>query len=281
MIGIILISIGTFFGEISDSIGKLKVTNHEESKFTMAFLSLFWGAIIFILIGVFKSDELIFKLASLPTFSLRAVLEIIQTYISVSAIVRADRSTFNFVRTITIPLLLIVDLSLGYKISFLPITGVFVIITALLILFLNKGVKKNGIGLVVFSAINAVVTISLFKYDITHFNSVVAEQLLITLILLISFTFFSLFKARENPFLFLKQPVFFLQSFSVGISSVIESFAFNYGTASVMTAAKRSSAIFWSLLSGKVYFEEARVILKFAIFILLLIGLVLLSLNGL
>jgi len=277
MIGIILISIGTFFREISDSIGKFKVNNHEESNFTMAFLSLFWGAIFFTLVSIFKNDGFVFKFASLPTFSIRAVLEIIQTYITVLAIVGADRSTYSFVRTITIPLLLVVDLLLGYKVGLLPVVGVFIILVALMMLFLNEGVKKNGIGFVIFSAINAVATISLFKYDITHFNSIAAEQLLITLILLTFFMVLSLFKARENPFVFLKQPVFFLQSFSVGIGEVIGSFGYNYGAASIMTAAKRSTAILWSLLSGKIYFNESELILKFAIFISLLSGLVLLS----
>lgn len=272
-----MISIGTFFEEISDSIGKFKVNNHDESSFTMAFLSLFWGAIFFTLVSIFKNDAFIFKFASLPTFSIRVVLEVIQTYISVLAIVGADRSTYSFVRSITIPLLLIVDLLLGYKVGFLPIVGIFIIMAALVTLFLNKGIKKNGIGFVIFSAVNAVITISLFKYDITHFNSIAAEQLIITLILLTVFIVLSLFKAQENPFLFLKQPIFFLQSFSVGIGGVIESFGYNYGAASIMTAVKRSSAILWSLLSGKVFFKENKLILKFVIFILLLSGLVLLS----
>ncbi len=277
MIGTILISIGTFFEEISDSIGKNKVNNHEESSFTMAFLSLFWGAIFLTFISILKNDWFVFKLASLPTFSIRAVLEIIQVYVSVLAIVGTDRSTYGFVRVITIPLLLLVDLFLGYKIGFLPIAGIFIIMITLLILSLNNGIKKNGIGFVVFTAVNAVATISLFKYDISHFNSVAAEQLFLNLILLAFFTFFALFKAKENPFMFLKKPVFFLQSFSIGIGGVIVSFGYNYGAASIMTAAKRSSAIFWSLLSGKFYFKESKVILKFLIFVLLLIGLVLLS----
>lgn len=279
MFGIFLVSIGNFFVEISDSIGKFKVKNHQESSFTMAFLTLFWGTIFFTIISIFKDNGFVFQLASLPTFLIRVVLEIVQTYISILAIVGADRSTYGFVRTITIPLLLVVDLILGYKIGFLPMTGMLVIIIALWLLFVNKGIKKNGIGLVIFSAINAVVTISLFKYDITHFNSVAAEQLIINLILLTFFILLSFLKAHENPFSFLKQPIFFLQSFSIGIGGVIESFGYNYGAASMITAAKRASAIFWSLLFGKVYFKETHIILKSIIFILLLLGLILLSLS--
>ena len=279
MLGPILISIGTFFEEVSDSIGKDKVKHHLESPYTMAFLSLFWAAIIFTLISVFKADGFVFKLASLPTFLLRAFLEVGQMYVSIMAIVKADRSTFSFVRTITIPFLLIVDLILGYQIGFMPTVGIGVIIVTLGVLFFNHGIKKTGLGFVLFSAINAVITISLFKYDITHFNSVAAEQLLINAILLTVFLLLAIFKAKENPLVFLEKPIFLLQSAAIGIGGVIESFGYNYGAASIMTAAKRSSAIFWSLLAGKVYFKEKHIIFKFAIFILLLGGFILLALN--
>jgi len=279
MLGPILISIGTFFEEVSDTIGKDKVKHHLESPYTMAFLGLFWGAVIFTLISVFKADGFVFKLASLPTFLTRALLEVVQMYVSVMAIVKADRSTFSFVRTITIPLLLIVDLILGYQIGFMPTIGIGVIIVTLGVLFFNHGIKKTGLGFVLFSAINAVITISLFKYDISHFNSVATEQLLINAILLTVFLLLAIFKAKENPLVFLEKPIFLLQSAAIGIGGVIESFGYNYGAASIMTAAKRSSAIFWSLLAGKVYFKEKHITFKFAIFILLLGGLVLLALN--
>jgi len=277
MFGVILISIGTFFEEVSDSIGKIKVNNAQESPYTMAFLSVFWGFIFFVLISLIKNSTFIFNFASLPTFLIRAVLEIIQSYVSVLAVIKADRTTYSFLRTLTIPLLLLVDFILGYKIGFLPMIGIITIIVALIIAFSNHGIKRKGIGFVIFSAVNAVITISLFKYDITHFNSVVAEQLLISLILLISFLSFSLIKAKENPFIFLTKPIFFLQSISVGVGGVIESFGYNFGAASIMTAAKRSSAIFWSILSGKAYFKEKNILFKFLVFSLLLIGLIFLS----
>lgn len=280
MIGVILVSIGTFFAEISDSIGKNKVIHHKESPFIMAFLTLFWGTILFTLISIFKNNGFIFKSASLPTFSIKVILEIIQVYVSVLAIIKADRSTFSFVRTITIPLLLLVDIVLGYKIGFLSVIGVLVIMTSLLLLFLNKGIKKKGIGLVIFSAVNAVITISLFKYNITHFNSIAAEQLMSHLILLIFFSFLAMVKTKKNPFVFLKKPIFSLQSAAMGLGGVIVSFGYNYGAASIMTAASRSSSIFWALLSGKVYFKEKNIVLKLTIFLLLVIGLVLLSSSG-
>ena len=169
------------------------------------------------------------------------------------------------------------DLILGYKIGNPAVVGMSVIIITLLVLFSSKEIKKRGSGLIMFSAVNAVLTVSLFKYDISHYNSVAAEQLLMSLILLVCFFALSKFKAKENPLMFLTKPIFSLQSVSAGLGGVVESFAFNYGSASVMIAAKRSSAIFWSIISGKTYFKEKHVLFKFFVFGFLLIGLIFLA----
>jgi len=150
MLGIILVSIGTLFEEISDSIGKSKLTSREESPYTMAFLSLFWGTIFFGVISVAKNDLFLFRLESLPTFLVRTVFEIIQLYVSVLAIARADRTTFCFLRTLTIPLLLLVDLFIGYKLNLFGIVGVSIITLTTLLLFSRHEVKKGGRDLLFF-----------------------------------------------------------------------------------------------------------------------------------
>ncbi|EKE10912.1 MAG: hypothetical protein ACD_15C00177G0002 [uncultured bacterium] len=277
MVGMLLIFVGSFFVEIFDSIGKNKVNNHEESRSTMAFLSVFWGAIFLFLIAIFKEGSFVFQVASLPILLVRVVLDIIQTYVTVTAISRADRTTFGFIRIITIPLLLLVDVYLGYEITPLAMGGVFIIIMGLMALSLNKGIGKDGVGWVTFSAVNGVITISLFKYNITHFNSVVADQLLVYMMTLIFFTLFSVFREKENPFAFLKKPQFLLQSVSVGIGGIIESFAYNYGAASVITAAKRVGSIFWSVVSGGLYFHEQKIMVKILIFFILATGIVFLT----
>lgn len=96
----------------------------------------------------------------------------------------ADRSTYGFLRVLTIPLLLLVDLALGYSLSQGQIVGVSILTLSVLLLLLNHGLRTKGIGFVLLSAVNAVVTLSLFKYDITHFNSVEVEQGITQLVLL-------------------------------------------------------------------------------------------------
>ena len=82
----------------------------------MGFLFIFWGAIFFLGV-IFWKNSFDFSMASLPTFIPRIFIEIVLASIVLRATVVADRSTFSFMRTITLPLLLLVDLFVGYSVS--------------------------------------------------------------------------------------------------------------------------------------------------------------------
>lgn len=275
MFGVVLSGFSTLFHEISSSIGKFEVGARKESVFTMGFLNYFW-AFLFFLILMFLRNSFVFSLASLPTFTVRALLEILQTHSSLVGVVRADRTTFSFVNVITIPFLLLVDTVLGYKIGSLQLLGIGSIFMALFALFLKHDLKRDGLGFVLFSSINAVATISLFKYNITHFNSVEAEQTLIIVILLFYLAFCAKFFAKENPFRFFKKPIFFLQSASSGVGTVVASFAYIFAPATVIVAAKRSFTIIWSWLSGSIYFHEKHFLIKLFAMAFLILGVILL-----
>ena len=277
MIGLILVLTSTFFEEVGTSIGKFKVGRHVESIYTMGFLSLFWGT-VFLIVSGFVRDGFVFSMSSLPTFSIRVVLEIAQAHVSILAITTADRSTFGFVRIGTIPLLLAIDIFLGYAIGPNQIIGIGMIIAGLVILLINHGIKRKGLWLVAFTAVNAAITISLFKYDITHFNSVESEQGIIMIILMAYFFVMAILVKKEDPIKFLKKPIFLVQSLSSGIASVLMSFAYLFASASIITTAKRSLTILWSILSGKIYFHEKNLIVKIVSYLFIVLGLVFLVL---
>lgn len=123
MLGVILASLGTLFEEIAASIGKEKIRKKEESPYTYGFLSLMWGFMLFGLFGLFRQDAFVFSVDSLPTFGIRAILEIAQVHFTILALTQADRSTFGFFRILTVPLLLAVDMALGYALSPAQICG--------------------------------------------------------------------------------------------------------------------------------------------------------------
>lgn len=276
MWGIILTAIGTFLEEISTLIGKAKVAARQESIYTMGFLQLLGMVILWGTLIVITPAQFIFSKASLPTFALRAILEIAQSHFTVVAIIKADRSTYGFLRTGTMPLLLLVDLILGYTIHLNQILGIGIIIVALIFLFINHGLNRKGLGPVLFSTINAVATISLFKYDITHFNSIPAEQLLTQIIVILYFLGAAIFIAKENPFAALKKPPLFIQSLTQGIAGIVDSFAYGLAPASIIMSARRSSSVVWSILSGNLYFHEKKLALKIGAVLIITIGIILL-----
>lgn len=261
MLGIILIAVAELFAEASASIGRYEVKHRKETLYAMGFLTGFW-ATVFLIIFSLTLGEFRFSYESLPTFGLRLVLEAILMFVTLHAMIAADRSTFTFLRTFTIPLLLVTDIALGYALSMDQILGVSLIVIALLILLLNHGLSRRGKLLSLASAITAVGTLTLYKYDITHFNSVEAEQALTHVFLLIVIVVAAKLQTGEDVTRHMFRPVFFAQSLLAGVATMLFSFAFLFAPASVITAVKRSLEILGAIVSGRAYFHEKHVALK-------------------
>ena len=276
MLAVIFASLGSFVEEISSSIIKFETDHKKESVYAAGFINTLFGVLVFVGIAAFR-NSFIFSLASLPTFAIKAVLEIFQAYISMLALMKTDRSTYAFVRNITIPLLLVVDLLLGFTVSSGQWIGISLIFATFFFIILFHILNTKGIGYSLFTAVNAVATISLFKYNITHFNSVEGEQITTLLILMVYFFLAARFFAGENPFLLLKKKVFLSQGFAHSIAAILGSFAISLGNPGIITAAGRASAVLAGIVSGHNYFQEKRFGAKLIVSFMLIIGLILLA----
>lgn len=274
MISLLLVATAAIFSEIGTSLGKYEVSQKKESLYALGFLSTLWSAVFLFIFGI-TNGELIFSYASLPFFLMRAVIEIILLFVTLNAITSADRTTFSFLRIITIPLLLVVDIALGYNFSLNQIIGISIIVIALIFLFLNHGLSRKGKFLSLISSILAVATIALYKYNITHYNSVEAEQILMHLIILVALIVAAKVRVNENLFSYLTNRTFLIQSISSGIAGAILSFAYIFAQASIVTAAKRSFEILLALLFGRKYFHEKHIIIKTIALILIVAGVIL------
>lgn len=276
MLGILLISLGTILGEFSGSYGKMEVQKKEESLLGMGFLSVFMGG-IFIFASLLFGQKFVFSFESLPTFSLRLILEIVLTHMSIIAISKSDRSTFSFLRMVTIPLLVLVDVVLvGYLPTNKQIFGIFIIFMIIIISGIRGDINRKGIWWALSTGVGAVFTIALYKYNITHFNSVVAEQGIIYVALVFYFVIFSLLKKEGNLFKMLFIPKFFVQSSALGVSGLLESFAYLYAPASIILTSKRAFSLLWAELAGWRYFGEKNLLRKLLISIFLVVGVFLL-----
>lgn len=278
MLAILLTSFGSCLTEFSDSIGKHEVQDGRQSLFLMGFLQVFASVLIFLALVVLEPSLFIFNRLSLPTFIARAILEVVLAQISIMAIAAADRSAYSFIRLGTVPLLLAADIALGFQLRPAQLIGLLLLAVTLLLVFMSPSVGRKGLGLAALTAVMAAVTITLYKYNISHFNSVLAEQLIIYLIVLVYFFIRVCFRDGGHFLKLLGRPLYLLQAGAQGLSGVAESFAYSLAPASVILTAKRSSAVMWALFSGSLYFKERHILIKSGIFILLAGGLVLLAL---
>lgn len=277
MFGIFLASIATFFGEISSSIGKWEVGHKKENLYTMGFLNVLGAVSFFLVLIVFVDQRFWINLAFWPWTLVLMGLSTLQGYITVQAITRAERSTFSFIRTGTIPLVLLIDLISGYRLSPIALLGIMLILLSFVVLYKNHGVSRKGIGWVILSAVNAAFAISLYKFLITTaHNPVSSLYFLLLLPELILFFILARLVYHQNPFSLLKKRAIVAQTVAQGFGVVFSGFAYLFAPASILVTADRSFSVIWAFLFGHQVFHEKRFFLKGCIATVILAGILLL-----
>ena len=270
--------VGNFFVESSTALGKKAMLKRRETIYGYAFLNVFWVT-IFLMIFVAFGASFHFSKASLPYFIPRAMLEIATAQIGALAIRTADLSTFSFLRLITIPILLVIDLVIGYKVTPIQMLGVLIIFGTLFMLLAKNQLRRRGQKLILALGLLAPINLSLFKYDITHYNSVAAEQIIIYLCILSYFTVVAWFHTREKTWAYLYKSRTELQSMSNGLGSSIGVFAYTMVPASVATTFSRGTELLLAILFGNVAFHERKFGHKIAGFAIVITALILVAIN--
>lgn len=280
MIWLLLWIIWTFFAEINSSISKHKLKKHDILKLWV--ISSFFWMMVFLWLWIYKflsSDlTLNFNPDSIPLLSLRVFLEIVQSYFTILAIKHADRSTFSIIRIITIPLLVIADILLWY--TFTNYSLIWILIILLSFIIFNTKIKTINLKwgyYVLFTAVNAVFTLSLFKYSITTYgNSVEVDQFIVILSTLLFFIAHNHIKKQECAIkLLIKEKIFLLLWITIWISMIVLSYSYLYLNTSEATAIKRAGEMLWSILFWFYYWKEDNFIKKLLFATCIIIWLVL------
>jgi len=277
MFGISLIIIATAFEEFAESSSKRWIGKSTERLYSFGLLSVIWGAFLFS--GFFLLRGGTIDVRSFPIIALRLLFEVFQIHLTINAIAKADRSTFGFLRILTIPLLLAVDVFLGYELNMYQLVGTATIVIALLFLFANHGLSRSGIWFVMGSAVNAVITISLYQYNIKHYNSIEVEQMIVFLFLAAYFMVLLGSRRRGALAAFFRENFLTGRSIALGAGSFLMSYAYVFAPASVIIAGKRASAVFASLVSGNLVFHEKHIAVKLIAAFLIVTSIVLLALS--
>lgn len=196
---------------------------------------------------------------------MRIVLEILQIYFTILAIKHSDRSTFSILRIVTIPLLLIADIALGYQFSIYSYIWIWIILLSFLIFNINiKTINFKWWKYILFTAINAVFTLSLFKYSIDHYwNSFELDQAIMVFSI---FLFFLIYNYKENKScalkLIIKEKQFILQWLTIWVATSLIAYSYLYLNASEATAVKRAWEIFWAIIAWTLFFKEKEIYKK-------------------
>lgn len=275
----LLVFIAQMFGEVSTSASKHAFKERLFSYTLYGFLSHLVGMLFFVGIIYFSSEHFVYNTKAFPLFLIRLMAELIQCEIVYRAFVKADRTTFGFARIFTIPLLLVVDLLLGYSISNIQFLGIGIIAAALLGYFGVEHMKGKGAHLAVFSAILSVLTISIFKYDVSNYNTPGVVQLMSSSALALIYGIRVLFSRKDKKLLLSigKHPMLGFVFLLEAIASGILTYAYTLAPASLVLALSRASAVVWSLVSGVFYFHEKKVLRKVFLSAVLAIGLIVMT----
>jgi hypothetical protein len=262
MFGILLMTVSTFLEEAGTSIGKMELRKRVETPFTYGVLTSLAGFVVLAISAMVRWEVQAFQWASVPTLALRTVLEIILAMTVIYAIKRADRSTFGFLRTLTIPVLLVLDVLMMYRVDTFQMIGMMLVVLALFLLFMNHGFSRKGAWLTVGGAVLAAATASLYKYNITHFNSPEMDQLVPHAALFLFFVVMSVKVERTHPFRLFRKPICLAQAGLIGAGVLVGSLSFLYAAPSVLMTVKRAVAIFASIIAGRALFHEKHLLLK-------------------
>lgn len=278
LVGILIMVLAAIALEASNSLGKWEIAHKKETIYSMGFISSFPAMLIFMAIAIFfTKDGLTLAPESIPLVATRLLCEIILMEVAIRAIKVSDRTTHSFIRIITIPLLVIVDFIIGYSLTPTQLIGILIVLLTLSVLFLKQSINKKGWQLSLASAVLAVVTISIFKYNITFHNSVAAESAFMLTGLSLYTLIMSIILKHEHPLNLLSKKPFIWQSLLRLFSYITISYGFLFGPASVLTTSLRSSSIIASIVAGKKIFHETNTHHKYIASIFIILGIIVLT----
>ena len=137
-------------------------------------------------------------------------------------------------------------------------------------------VARNTLVWASISALNSAVTLSIYKWHITNYNSVPAEQIILGVTQTVFFFWGAWHFCHENALKLMARPHALIQSLAYAVGNVIQSYSYLYAPTSVIIAANRSFSTLWAILAGRQVFHEKALAFRLVILGLIIAGLVLL-----
>jgi|GEM_PF-6450018 len=211
----------------------------------------------------------------------RVGLEILQIYVTYTALKLADLSSFNFLRVFSIVFVVFIEiLFLGSVLRHIQYLGVIVIFVSTLFIF-RHGIKQIlGWKYLIFSAINGGLLNVIAKYQFT-FNNPYLNEAVVRILLILFLALIVKIKFGKNKLghtrLVMKYNKSFI--FLIPIRAVVGMLniaALNLGAAAVYSTAERAGSVLSGVALGHTMFKEKSLVEKILVALGITLGLILL-----
>ncbi|HBY09941.1 hypothetical protein A2473_03185 [candidate division WWE3 bacterium RIFOXYC2_FULL_42_13] len=281
----IIATASSFIDQLGSTIIK-KSENKAEHPATIwesALISMASGSIIIFGYVLFKSN-LYLDADRTWVFIPRIGLEILQIYVTFTALKISELSSYNFLRVFSIVFVIIFEiLFLGTVLTPLKYLGILIVFVSILTVF-RHGVKNiAGWGFLLVSAINGGLLMALTKYQFSFNDAYLNEAivrifLIVILAVAVRFNFKKTPGNRASPFLENNKSLLSLIPIRA-VVGILNLAALNLGAAAVYTTADRAGSVLSGVILGHSMFNEKSFVEKLFIALGIIAGLALLILG--
>lgn len=281
----ILATISSFVDQLGSAVIK-KTENdvyYPTSIWGAALVSTASGSVIIFAYVLLKSN-LYLNPDKMWLFFPRIALEILQIYVTFTALKISDLSSYNFLRVFSIIFVIIFEfLFLNTLLTPLKYLGILTVFLSILIVF-RHGIKNiAGWGFLLASAVNGGLLMALTKYQFS-FNDAYLNEAIVRIFLIVLLAGFVRFNFKGTPVnpapSFLKHNKTLLLLIPIrAVVGILNLVALNLGAAAVYTTADRAGSVLSGVVLGHSMFNEKSLVEKLFIASGITTGLVLLILG--
>jgi len=274
---VILASVSSYIEQLGSAVSKdvMDARDLNVDVWSSAMLSLLFGS-LFVFAGLlvnFGLSGVSLDPGYIWTFFPRIALEMLQLYVTYTALKIADLSTFGFIRIITIVLVVALEfVFMGVLLRPLQYLGIIIVMASIFAIFRSGKSNSAGWKFALMSAVNGALLITLTRFQFNHINpflneSIVRVVCLIILLVIVLFTG----KARKT----LPKKILWLVPFR-SLAGLLNLLALNFGNASIYATVERGGSVVSAVLVGHNYFKEKSFREKLVISLVIFSGIVLL-----
>lgn len=279
-----------FVASFIDQIGSVLIKKTENSSVNPAtvwesgFLSILSGSLIIFVYVTINGQQQHLDISKIWLFVPRLTLEIVQVYVTFTALKIADLSSYNFIRVFSIVFVVFSEIILiGTILTFVQYIAIFTIFISIAYIF-RHGVKKvAGWKFLALSAVNGGLLNVLAKYQFMY-NDPYLNEAVVRLGIIIILTVILRKQLGKYYIAHIKEMLRSNKSFvlllpSRALVGILNILALNLGPVAIYSTAERAGSVLSGVALGHAVFKEKSINEKIAVSLAIIAGVSLLILG--